>query len=582
MSENSVTAGRRTLPAQVYVEAAARAAGLAVAAADTAMHAVSRAVAREASQLEVAMHAAHHEAQEAERFARWAGEWEADGISVATLANYAARAVDAAVRAQAAAGTETTAAPLRAELERPLTEQERAEKERAARREKACEEDEARAATGMDADNRNQTFMNRHFAEQYVSELGWTAGHVRVMESAATGRLYWRNGQARQAPKQDVLDGGRRLSRVRTRALHAARFLTAVRRESGARLLILSPQGRVALELARLYPQGLYADDRSAYEARYARCARSWMSSDGKKDAARHLPPLDLSALRAYRRPVTLAEQEARAQTEADGRWEDDGGPCPGVPTPRPASIVPGPDSADGFLVDPAPAAATAELPDARVPEAERTLPRPRPRARADAGQRDRSAVSPSVIRRPQRTLTAEEKRRVWDMALLNLHGALIMGITDPVPNPSAMTEEEGAWVREHAWPGYFHEIERKYAFGFARWAMCERGTCWNCLAGRCDRCVHRQRGGPHVDNNTDWVHGLRGRCVAKVIVRPGGEPCVWWCRCPCSKNAAAPAAQPSAGPVREPDDAAGLAPAPEAALDADAPKARERQQALF
>lgn len=582
MSENSVTAGRRSLPAQVYVEVAARAAGLAVAAADAAMHVVSRAVAREASQLEGAMHAAHHEALEAERFARWAAEWEADGISVSTLANYAARAVDAAVRAQAAAGAEATAAPLRAELARPLTELERAEKERAARREEAREEDEARAAAGMDADNRGRVFMNRFFAESYVTELGWTAGHVRVMESAATGRLYWRNGQARQAPKQGVLDGGRRISRVRTRALHAARFLTAVRQACGARLLILSPQGRVALELARLYPEGLYADDQSAYEARYARCARSWMSSDGRKDAARRLPPLDLSALRAYRRPVTLAEQEARAQEEADGRWEDEGGPCPGVPTPRPAAGVPGPGSVAGVLVDPALTTAAAELPDAQRPEAGRALPRPRTRARADGGQRGRSAVSTSVIRRPQRTLTPEERRRVWDMALLNLHGALIMGITDPVPNPSAMTEEEGAWVREQVWPTYFHEIERKYPFGFARWAMCERGTCWNCLAGRCDRCVHRQRGGPHVDNNTDWVHGLRGRCVAKVIVRPGGEPCVWWCRCPCSKDAEESAAQPSPGPVRVPDYAEGVAPAPEAAVNAGVPEARERQQALF
>lgn len=82
------------------------------------------------------------------------------------------------------------------------------------------------------------------------------------------------------------------------------------------------------------------------------------------------------------------------------------------------------------------------------------------------------------------------------------------------------------------------------------------------------------------ADNNTDWVHGLRGRCVAEVIVRPGGEPCVWWCRCPCSKDAAEPAAQPVPDPV--PDDAEGVAPAPEAALNAGVPEVRGRQQTLF
>lgn len=142
---------------------------------------------------------------------------------------------------------------------------------------------------------------------------------------------------------------------------------------------------------------------------------------------------------------------------------------------------------------------------------------------------------------RPQRKLTTAEWDAVHDTKLLNLHGALILGIVDPVPNPSPMPEEEGAWVREHVWTEAFHEIDRKYPFGFFRWSMCERGTCGNCLARRCDLCVHRQRGGPHVDDNTDWVHNRQGGIVARLILRPGDEPCVWWCRCPCPKTGEAP-----------------------------------------
>ncbi|MFF3313368.1 DUF6248 family natural product biosynthesis protein [Streptomyces sp. NPDC002952] len=142
-----------------------------------------------------------------------------------------------------------------------------------------------------------------------------------------------------------------------------------------------------------------------------------------------------------------------------------------------------------------------------------------------------------AVIRRPQRTLTPAEHEIVWSTALLNLHGGLIMGIIDPVPNLSPMSEDEGAWVRAQVWPRFLTEIDDKYPFGFWRWSMCERGTCWNCLSRRCDLCVHRQEGGPHVDGNVEWVHNARGRCVAKLLIRSDDAPCVWWCRCPCPKD---------------------------------------------
>lgn len=161
------------------------------------------------------------------------------------------------------------------------------------------------------------------------------------------------------------------------------------------------------------------------------------------------------------------------------------------------------------------------------------------------------------VIRRPQRTLTPAEREIVRGTRLLNLQGGLIMGIIDPVPNPSPMSEDEGAWVRQQVWPTFITEIDRKYPFGFWRWSMCERGTCWNCLSGRCDLCVHRQKGGPDEDDNTDWVHDTRGRSVAKLILRPDDTPCLWWCRCPCPKDDSGvtePAAPAEEEPNRQPD----------------------------
>ncbi|NEB75991.1 hypothetical protein G3I40_12275 [Streptomyces sp. SID14478] len=148
----------------------------------------------------------------------------------------------------------------------------------------------------------------------------------------------------------------------------------------------------------------------------------------------------------------------------------------------------------------------------------------------------------PAVLRRPQRTLSPAERAIVRRTPLLNLQGALIMGIVDPVPNASPMSEEEGSWVRSHVWPDHYQDLERKYPWGFRRWATCERGTCWNCLSGRCDLCVHRQEGSPYRDDNTDWLHNQHGRCIAPFIPRPLGEPCLWWCRCPCAKNGPLPA----------------------------------------
>ncbi|MEV7535432.1 DUF6248 family natural product biosynthesis protein [Streptomyces hydrogenans] len=527
---------------QQLLQVARAAAGLAVAAADHATDAVCHTRSGSTVRLEEAMHAAHAQALEAEKYASWAAGWQAEGTGEYVLRRYATRAVDAAVRAQAAAGVEATAAALRGQLDREPTAQEHAERESQRRREEARQEAEERAETGMDEANRHQARMNAYYAESAVPELGWTAGHMRVLETAATGLLYWRDKQARQATQHGQWEGGRKISADRTRALYGARFLLATRQADRTLVLTPSPMGQVALELARLHPEGLYTTDQDAYQARYARAAKRHQRSDDKKAAARRLPPLDSTALRLYRRPVTLAEQELRAQRDAAEQWEDEGGYCPGVQTPRPAAeAAPKPNTARVRPSVPASPAASSGR------ELLRRLFAPR---RAARPTRDPLRT---VIRRPRRTLTPEERRTVQDVPLLNFQGALIIGLVDPVPNASPMPEAEGAWVREHAWAAHFSTVDSKYPWGFYRWATCERGVCWNCLANRCDLCVHRQKGGPNVDDNSDWVYGPTGQVVARLILRADDAPCVWWCRCPCAKNGPAPDRKPAAAARAEP-----------------------------
>ncbi|WP_181140710.1 DUF6248 family natural product biosynthesis protein [Streptomyces sp. Ru62] len=836
---------------QTCLRVAREAAALAVAAADEAMNAVCRSRSGNTARLEEVMHAAHREATEAEGHAARAEQWAADPEMRDSALRHCARgAVDHAVRAQETAGVEVTAAVLRPALERRLTAQEYAELESERRRAEAEQEAAERAATGMDSDNRHLARMNAYLAESAVPMLGWTVGHVRVLEAAESGRLYWRDGQARQAAVHGVWSGGRRVHRERTQDLRTAGFLTAVAGPDGVEVLVPTPMGQVALELARLHPAGLYDSDTAAYEARYARVAKQYKRMDDKKAAARRLPALEYGAVGRYRRPVTLAEQEARAEREAAEQWEDEGGYCPGVPTPAPAvedtarcpccglhkatvagvltphkptrtadedcpgsGLRPGAETprpaaeprakdAPAAAAEPAPAPGADELPwppgvrlvslmstryrdwwglecgrcvpgvsaplpgkwddkgDARIAayahydeahrpaddvlteqeiaeverwplsDAQRTVlhwaehfelreyddgfwaldcvpdrwdvnkrvararvtglwaaglldvhldssgrrlapsqtgrrvarmlwraerqgvaepaakdaklaplpkrsngyplqsegrrfkgeerpaaapapaqPAPVPAAaeptppavatvaavradqpllrrlfapRAACEQRPQHGVH-TVIRRPQRTLTPEEREVVRGTALLNLQGALIMGITDPVPNASPMPEEAGAWVREHVWPAHFQAIERKYPWGFHRWSMCERGTCWNCLSGRCDICVHRQKGGPDVDGNWDSVTNHQGRTVARLILRPDGEPCVWWCRCACPKDGPAPArpaAKVKPAPAAPPA-APALAPVP-AATPVRTPEAGALQAALW
>ncbi|MER6626220.1 DUF6248 family natural product biosynthesis protein [Streptomyces sp. NPDC000931] len=144
---------------------------------------------------------------------------------------------------------------------------------------------------------------------------------------------------------------------------------------------------------------------------------------------------------------------------------------------------------------------------------------------------------------RPQRKLTDADWRYVFSFSGLRLHGALIMGVVDPVPHPagSPMSDEDAAWVREHAWTPALREIDASYPWGL-EWSACEQGTCWNCLvSGRCDLCVHRQHGGPETETDLGAVTDRSGCVVARIVHAPDQTPCQWLCRCPCEQAGAHP-----------------------------------------
>lgn len=135
---------------------------------------------------------------------------------------------------------------------------------------------------------------------------------------------------------------------------------------------------------------------------------------------------------------------------------------------------------------------------------------------------------------RPPRPLTPDLLQALRDTPRLTFHKVLLMGLGDPVPNPSPMSEWEGEWVRQHVWPRWMRTIDDPYPFGFWRWTNCQRGRCWNCMSKRCDLCIHRHQEGPKVSRAPDHMYNQHGRQVAPIL-RPDNNPeCVWMCRCEC------------------------------------------------
>ncbi|MDQ0994800.1 hypothetical protein QFZ74_006117 [Streptomyces sp. V3I7] len=126
--------------------------------------------------------------------------------------------------------------------------------------------------------------------------------------------------------------------------------------------------------------------------------------------------------------------------------------------------------------------------------------------------------------------------------------GASIMGILDPVPSavPSPMPEEEGAWVRAHAWTKGLQRIENAYPHGFHRLCFCEHGTCHPCATGHHDRCISRD--GARVDTHVGTVTDRGGFVVAVIHYADRQRPCRWVCPC---THPAAPAGALARGPAQ-------------------------------
>ncbi|MFS0691712.1 hypothetical protein [Streptomyces nitrosporeus] len=315
-------APKRAEPVERLVDVAQKAVRLASAAADAAERAVARSRGRDTAHLDAAMWAAHAEFLDAQRYAQWVAP-DAGAVTASTLRNYVNSAIAAAERAQKAAGTASTASELAELIAEPWTQamaDEEARRERERREEEARYEAEERKRTGMDADNRHRLTMARYIAEKHVPKLGWSKGMVSVMEQAATGQLYRRDGSA--------WNGRRRVSRERTLMLARAGYLSVGRGQD--RRIRVTPMGDTALFLVRLHSEGIHPDDKTAYEARYVVARRLRRNKEDTKTIARKLPQIDQWTLRRCVRPVTIAEQEARAAELAEQTWADEGGTLPG------------------------------------------------------------------------------------------------------------------------------------------------------------------------------------------------------------------------------------------------------------
>ncbi|MER5372667.1 hypothetical protein [Streptomyces sp. NPDC002553] len=316
------------------MDVADRAFQMADEAADGAQRAASRASTRNEERLEKVMHAAHAHWLDAERHHGGAREAHADGQK-SRLEYHATEVINAAVETQRAAGVATTADALKEVLEglKPATERARQDEARAQLqaeldKQKAEEDRELTAVTRMDAANRERLQQVRWRAESAVPELGWWPTLAADMAHAYQGRL-WLDETGTPRLLKTTADGGvvagRKVNAERVAMLRAARFLVTGTDRETLTLLHPSDMGREALYLATLYPEGLQADERAAYDARYARARRPWMNNEERKSAARRLPPLDPHAMRAVREKPVLLEDDQFPQisTEKAARHAD-------------------------------------------------------------------------------------------------------------------------------------------------------------------------------------------------------------------------------------------------------------------
>lgn len=264
---------------------------------------------------------------------------------------------------------------------------------------------ELTAVTRMDAANRERLQLARWRAEGAVPALGWWPALAADMAHASQGRL-WLDETGTSRLVKTTADGGvvpgRKVDGARVAMLRAAGFLVTRTDSETSTPLHPSDMGREALYLATLYPEGLYADERAAYEARYEQSRRPGMNSEDRKRAARRLPPLDPHAMRAVReKPVLLEddhvpqislEDTARHADKAElaqrlGRWaamsrseEFDGNQTLGAAGAQEPEVLAGevgPDDIGDERADEAPASELPQTPGQNAPAAGTTTSAP-------------------------------------------------------------------------------------------------------------------------------------------------------------------------------------------------------------
>jgi hypothetical protein len=170
-----------------------------------------------------------------------------------------------------------------------------------------------RAETGMDEENQLRHALDKGLAEEVVPELGWSRPLCDVVDLAADGRLNiagdgtYRNLGANGG-------SGRRVKAERVRLLLNAGFLRLPDGGEADRAVRPTAEGDQALYLARLYPDGLYADDSAAYEARLKAARIRGRGKQDARDIAERLPRMDKAAMRSVEdRPQPLPEAEHAA-----------------------------------------------------------------------------------------------------------------------------------------------------------------------------------------------------------------------------------------------------------------------------
>ncbi|MFE2850132.1 toprim domain-containing protein [Streptomyces lavendulae] len=178
-------------------------------------------------------------------------------------------------------------------------------------------ETQLRADTGMDERNRERLEWAKGQASDVVPRLGWSQPLLDVMMLAAAGRLTTGDDGMFRQPSEGS-GAGRRVSTQRVQLLLEAGFLAAPSAGAAVRLIRPTAQGEQALFLASLYPEGIYPDDGTAFDARLQTVRRPWHSKEDSKSAARRLARLDRwGMVGSDDRPRRLSDEEHQGAVRA-------------------------------------------------------------------------------------------------------------------------------------------------------------------------------------------------------------------------------------------------------------------------